>query len=116
MNKVQRSWADISKELNDQLSRYTLTNRALATASGADYYAIRRFRRNGAHNQTDNAEKLCSFFNIEINCNKNAQSNVLGKLVSELEAVWDGSDSHAHLLTKLIRSTRSFRVEERSKS
>ena len=43
-----------------------------------------------------------------------AIKNDLAKLMAEIESVWDGTESHAQLLSRLIRSTKSFRIEERT--
>lgn len=115
MKKLQKTWPDVAKELHYHLCNCTLSHAALSAASGVNYYAIRRFRKTGIHNDTDNATKLCTYFNIEIKNNKKVQNTELDKLVSALTDAWDGSESHAQLLTKLIRSTKSFRVEGRCK-
>lgn len=116
MEKVQRLWPDVARELNEQLTQSKLSYNQLAKASGAGYYAIRRFRLSGVHKQSVNARKLCSFFNIAIEFDIKVQPGQFAKLVSELKAVWDGSEPHAKLLTKLIHSTKSFRVEGRKEA
>jgi hypothetical protein len=113
MKKVQRNWPDVARELNERLTQSKLSHDKLASASGVGYYAIRRFRLSGVHNQSVNSRKLCSFFNIPIEIDIKVQPDQFTKLVSELASVWDGSEPHAKLLAKLIRSTKSFRVEGR---
>ncbi|MBA3022632.1 MAG: hypothetical protein KKG03_03460 [Gammaproteobacteria bacterium] len=113
MKKVQRRWSDVAKELNEQLFQSKLSHEELASASGVSYYAIRRFRLSGVLNQSANSRKLCIFFNINTDIDVKVQPDQFAKLVSELASVWDGSESHAKLLAKLIRSTKSFRVEGR---
>lgn len=116
MEKVQRKWPDVARELNEQLAQSKLSHKQLSIASGADYHAVRRFTLNGAHNQSGNARKLCSYFNITIEISQKVQPDQFAKLVSELASAWDGSDSHANLIAKLIRSTKSFRVEGRKEA
>jgi hypothetical protein len=113
MKKVQRVWPDVAKDLSEHLQRCELNNIELSKASGVNYHAIRRLRKNGVHNQSGNAKKLCIFFNISLDRGEKLQPDEFSKLVSELEAAWDGTEPHAKLLTKLIRSTKSFRVEGR---
>lgn len=116
MKKVQRKWPDVARELNEQLAQNKLSYKQLAAASGVSYHAVRRFTLNGVHNQSDNTRKLCSYFNIPIEFGKKVQPDQFAKLVAELESAWDGSDSHANLIAKLIRSTKSFRVEGRKEA
>lgn len=113
MQKVQRKWIDVAKELMERLQASNLSNVKLSKASHVNYYAIRRLRKSGVHNQSSNAEILCSYFKIQREFDLKVQSNEFDKLVSELAAAWDGSEPHAKLLTKLIRSTKSFRIEWR---
>jgi hypothetical protein len=116
MKKVQRLWPDVAKDLNEKLRQCQLNNGALSKASGVNYHAIRRLRKQGVHNQSANAKMLCTYFKIALDSNVKLQTDEFSKLVSELESAWDGSESHAKLLTKLIRSTKSFRVEGRKEA
>lgn len=116
MQKVQRQWKDVAKDLEAHLTQCKLNYSELSTASCVDYYAIRRMRISGIHNQTNNAKDLCTYFKIPIVLKVKVQPDEFGRLVSELESTWDGSEPHAKLLTKLIRSTKSFRVEGREES
>lgn len=116
MKKVQQLWSGVANDLSEHLQRCELNNSELSKASHVSYYAIRRLRIYGVHNQSGNAIKLCTFFGISLDRNVKVQPDGFGKLVSELEAAWDGSEQHAKLLTKLIRSTKSFRVEGREKA
>lgn len=115
MKKVQRDWREIADVLNERLDRCALDNIELSRASHANYHAVRRLRLTGVHNRSANARKLCSFFKIPLTENVKPQTDELAKLVSELETVWDGSAPHAKLLSKLIRSTKSFSVDDRPK-
>ena len=116
MKKVQLLWSDISSKLNKQIRLCKLNNSKLSKESQADYYAIRRFRMHGVRNQSENAIKLCTYFNIPLEVNTEVQPDELEKLISELKAAWDGSEPHAKLLTNLIRSTKSFKVEDSKKT
>lgn len=113
MNKLQRHWPSVAQELSDQLRSCDLSINDLAIASGVDYYAIRRFRKDGVRNKTNAAVKLCTYFNILMTETKEVQKNELDKLISELNSAWDGSESHAQLLTELIRITKYFKVKVR---
>lgn len=116
MKKVQRLWSEVANDLSEHLRRCDLNNVDLSIASRAHYHAIRRFRKDGVHNQSGNAKKLCSYFKISFFYDAKVQPDEFGKLVLELESAWDGSEPHAKLLTKLIRSTKSFRVEGREEA
>lgn len=116
MKKVQRKWPEVARDLNEQLAQCKLSYNQIASASGVGYYAIRRLKLGGVHNQSSNAKKLCGFFNISTEFDVKVQPDVLAKLVSELTAVWDGTEPHAKLLAKLIRSTKSFKVEGRKEA
>jgi len=115
MNKVQPSWAGISRQLNEKLRQCKLNNTELSKASNVDYYAIRRFKLNGVHNKSESANKLCTYFQILHESTAKEQPDDLTKLLDEIKAVWDGSEPHAKLLTNLIRSTKSFKVEDSKK-
>ena len=114
MKKVQKNWVEISTELSQSLHDCALSNPLLSKASRVNYFAIRRYRKDGAKSQTENALKLCKYFKINIYIYKKLQKNDLAKLMAEIESVWDGTESHAQLLSRLIRSTKSFRIEERT--
>lgn len=115
MEKVQLSWADVSRQLNEKLHLCKQNHSALSKDSGVDYYAIRRFSLDGVHNKTESAKKLCTYFEILYESTEKVQPDELSKLVSELKTVWDGSEPHAKLLTNLIRSTKSFKVVDNKK-
>lgn len=115
MKKVQKPWGEISTELSKHLQDCSLSNSELAKASKVNYFAIRRYRKNAIKSQTESAFKLCKYFRIDTFIFIKMQSIDLVKLISEIEAVWDGTESHAQLLSKLIRSTKSFRVVERTR-
>lgn len=111
---MQKSWSEISTELGKCLEDSPLSDSLLSKASKVNYFAIRRYRKDGIKSQTRGALILCKYFKININISKKMQNSDLGKLILEIEAVWDGTESHAQLLSKLIRSTKSFRIQERT--
>lgn len=113
--KVQRNWSDVRDELNAKLQASDHDYQLLARSSGVGYYAARRFVLSGAKNRTVTAEKLCLHFGIPLHITAKLQSNKLKELTSLVEEVWDGSGPHAELLGKLIKSTKSFKVQDRAK-
>lgn len=114
MNKIQKNWGEISMELGKHLQECPLSNFLLSKASKVDYFAIRRYRKGGIKSQTQGALMLCKYFKIEMKISKKMQNPGLEKLITEIASVWDGTESHAQLLSKLIRSTKSFRIQERT--
>lgn len=113
MHKSQAQWTVARVKLNEALAQYNDTSVALSRASGADFYAVRRLRKHGAGSRGKNALLLCAFFGIHVDENARALESEIDDLHKLLDEVWDGSNSHAALLAKLIESTRSFTVEER---
>lgn len=113
MEKVQKTWSVIRNELNEKLLSFDQDYRDLSKAAGISYYAARRFKINGAKNQTGTAIKLCVFFGISQEKTAKLQSFSLNELIARLTDAWDGSESHAELLVNLIESTKSFKIQTR---
>lgn len=111
---MQKYWSEISIELAKYLEDCPLSNSLLSKASKVNYHAIRRYRKDGIKSQTQGALMLCKYFKINMKISKKMQNPDLAKLITEIESVWDGTESHAQLISKLIRSTKSFRIEERT--
>lgn len=114
MKKMQKTWDEISAELDNCLEGCPLSNSLLSKATKVNYHAIRRYRKDGVKSQTRGALVLCNFFKINMKISKKKQNPDLVKLIMEIESVWDGTESHAQLISKLIRSTKSFRIQERT--
>lgn len=114
--KVQRDWAIVRNELNAKLQQSGRNFRLLAESAGVSYHAARRFILNGATNRTATAERLCKYFHIPIAETANLQNPRLEELTALVGEVWDGSGPHAELLARLIKSTKSFRVQNRQNS
>jgi len=114
MKKMQKTWGEIAIELDKHLEGCPLSNLLLSKASKVNYFAIRRYRKDGIKNQTRGALMLCKYFKINMKSSNKMQNSDLAKLIAEIETVWDGTESHAQLLSKLIRSTKSFRIQERT--
>lgn len=111
MKKVQRNWECIRAELNDKISACKLNAKDLSCCANIDYYAARRYLKNGAKNRNTSVLLLCSFFNIEIEIPEFLQSKELQKLLEAIEDVWDGTATHAEFIAELIRSTQAYKIE-----
>lgn len=110
MRKVQRPWRDIVADLNVALRECALSLRELAAMSGCDYHAVRRYKKHGAQNRNAAALTLCTFYKIPIHSSEKLQTESIDVIIGAVQEVWDGSDAHAELMTRLIRSTREFTV------
>ena len=106
---MQKPWERLSRDLAAHFAQEKQTLMQISSASGVDYFAVRRMKRGRLKRRTKNAMRLCTYFGI----NANVPAVRLGSyetLVGEIKAVWDGSDAHAQLLVELIRTTRNFKV------
>jgi len=101
------------RELNAKLAAYKGTPDSLKNEAKISYWAARRYLLLGAKKRTKTADLLCIFFKIDLVENAKVQNAQLDELTRLIENVWDGTPSHAALLARLIRSTRSFTVVER---
>ncbi|WP_293778440.1 hypothetical protein [uncultured Oxalicibacterium sp.] len=113
MQKVKTTWQLILPDLNAKLGGYKESPKALAEQCGINYFAARRFLTEGIKNRNKNAEKVCSFFGIELVKTEKVQPELLEDLKNLVTSVWDGSVPHAELIAELIKSTKPFRVTER---
>ena len=111
--KVQRDWEAVCDELNAKLRKLDHDYISLSKAAGISYHAARRFILGGAKNRTTTAVKLCEHFGIAPSETAKPQSNGLDELTALVEKVWDGTEPHAELLAKLIKSTEHFKVQGR---
>lgn len=110
MQEVQRPWCEIVADLNRALKECSLSLRALANGAGCDYFAVRRFKKDGVLNRSKAALCLCRFYKISTGVPEKVQIKSIGTVIEAVQEVWDGSDAHAELMARLIRSTREFTV------
>ena len=113
MQKVQISWPATRRLLEEALSASTLSHGTLGQRSGADYYAIRRMRRKGVRNCTENALRLCSYFGISMDLSRPGKQNIEA---SDRLHKGDGTtdtDLDAELLSGLLQLLSRYKVERR---
>ncbi len=111
MQKLQRPWVEIAAELQRCVQESGLTYLQLSKQAKIDYFAARRIINGHLKNRTDAAMMVCTFFEIDtINPDK-MQSNAGKEILDVITRTWDGTDSHAQLLVKLIEGTARFKVE-----
>jgi hypothetical protein len=114
MQKPQRNQAEILGDLNRYLASCNLSYRQLSEASGLSYDAARRYLvSRKAKDYSDNAKALCVFFGIQTDKTANLQTAPLERMTQAIHEVWDGSEPHAELIVELIKSTKSFKIDER---
>lgn len=114
MEKLQRHWNRVAAELNEALKKCSLSPNALAQGAKINYYAARRYLINGVDSKTTSALKLCEFFEVPLEEPQKLQNKLLDALTGVLVDTWDGSEPHAELITKLIKSTKPFKIEGRN--
>jgi len=114
MHKTQVKWSVISAELRLALAECGLTPTALSHKAKIDYYAARRLLSGRLEKRSANAIALCKYFGIETVQNAKTKEDQkrlqLERLISE---VWDGSEPHAQLIERLIRSTKNFMIQDK---
>ena len=114
MHKTPLKWSGISANLRSALACCGLTPTALSHKAKIDYYAARRLLSGRLEKRSANAIALCKYFGIETVQNAKTEEDQkrlqLENLISE---VWDGSEPHALLIEKLIRSTKNFMIHEK---
>lgn len=116
MSKVQRNWDLVRAELNATLKASNLRPRELAALAAIDYYAARRYLLHGVVNRCRSALQVCEHLGIQTVESTNMQimsPPQIRDLLSLVAEVWDGTSSHAELLSALIRSTGPFKVQDR---
>jgi hypothetical protein len=108
MEKLQNYRGDVLEALSKCLAACELTHQELAKGSGVSYHAARRYRiSKRAKNLNNSARALCDFFKIPIPETANLQTDQLAKKMKRaIQEVWDGSEHHADLITRLIRATK----------
>lgn len=113
--KVQISWSEARNIANSLIKESRIKPKELSILCGIDYFAARRFIRNGITNETNAAKKICKHFKIEFS--ETAKINKVQKLTiddlnSTLADVWDGTESHATFLINMIKLTKSFTIKQ----
>lgn len=117
MSKVQSNWDEVKDELNAKLKQWQGSCGDLESAANISYWSARWALNHEIQNRTEAAEALCILFGIELfdeDKSAKVQSRSLASLEKILAETWDGSEPHAELLANLIKSTKAFKVEERS--
>lgn len=116
MEVPQEKRAAILAELNRALASCEMTPLELSKAAGIRYDAAWRALRGGVRNYTQTAKALCRCFGLQIVKSRKTQASrerVLEDMVWTIAEVWDGTQAHADLITRLVRSTGAFEVGKR---
>lgn len=114
MQKPQDDWPQTARAIEEAIKSSGLDDSALANASGADYFAVRRMRRQGIKSRSKNARKLCVFFNLD-----SAQSDLKYEVAESeslqrlIHATWDGTAAHRRLLEEMLAVASRYRVRPR---
>lgn len=114
MHKPQRYRAGVLGELNQCLGSCTLSYQQLSEGARISYHAARRYLiSQQVKHFNDSAKALCLFFGVETGKTEKLQTNPLEWMSKTIQDVWDGSEPHAKLIIELIKSTKSFKVDQR---
>lgn len=114
MQIPQRSHDEILGDLNRCLSSCNLSYQQLSEGAKLSYHAARRYLTSRqAKNYNDSAKALCLFFGVKTNKTAKLQTEPLEWMTKMIHEVWDGSEPHAELIVELIKSTKSFKVNQR---
>lgn len=116
MQKLQRNWGEVANDLNRCLQGCSLTSKQLSEGAGVSYHAARRYLLSGhAKNDNATARALCLFFGVPTEKTANLQSGSIERITQVISEVWDGSAPHADLIVELIRTTKSFKIDDRGR-
>lgn len=114
MQKPQDDWSQTARAIEEAIKSSGLDDSALAKASGADYFAVRRMRLRGIKSRSKNAKKLCVFFSLDETHTAQrpemAESESLQRLI---HATWDGTAAHRRLLEEMLAVASRYRVRPR---
>ncbi len=114
MQIPQRSHDEILGDLNRCLGSCNLSFQQLSGGAKLSYHAARRYLTSRqAKNYNDSAKALCLFFGVKTEKTAKLQTEPLEWMTQTIHEVWDGSEPHAKLIVELIKSTKSFRVNQR---
>lgn len=114
MQILQRSRDEILGDLNRCLVSCNLNFQQLAEGAKLSYHAARRYLTSRqAKNYNDSAKALCLFFGVQTEKTAKLQTEPWEWMAQTIHEVWDGSEPHAELIVELIKSTKSFKVNQR---
>lgn len=114
MPKLQDDWVDTAAAVTAAVRASGMSDTELARASGADYYAVRRIRREGAQNRGKNAKKLCSYFRLTDKRDaKPPETAASRSLEHRVAQIWDGSAEHRQFLENLLDLAGRYKVMPR---
>ena len=113
MQILQRNRDEIMADLNRCLGSCNLSFQQLAEGSRLSYHAARRYLTSRYAKITTIVLKPCACFWGGNRGNRKAANWSVGWMTQTIHEVWDGSEPHAGLIVELIKSTKSFKVNQR---
>ncbi|WP_348731457.1 hypothetical protein [Rheinheimera texasensis] len=113
MQKYKNGWVLIRPILEKKLRESEESAAVISKNSGVSYWAVSRALRDGVKNYSHRAESLCDYFGVLVDNSAKPQNDVLLELHQVIASVWDGTDAHAKLLMNLIKTTGSYKIEQR---
>jgi hypothetical protein len=113
---IKRPWSNVAADLEVALKAIDKNPMWLESQTGVKHHAIRRMRNGLLKNRTDNAEKLCAYFEIPLIESEKLRISDALDFTQVIQRIWDGSQAHAELIIKLIESTHGFSVRKENKS
>lgn len=112
---TQKEWHQIAAELRAKMNECGLNPKSLSINAGINYDAAYRLIKGGLKRRSKAAFQLCDYFKIDMTNNTISTTDKMRLDISrEIDTVWDGSEAHARLLQKLIRSTKEFAIHNKS--
>ena len=113
MQSYKSSWSIIRPLLEEKLKSSGKSAHEIASIAGMSYWSASRALREGLKNYNKRAELLCKHFNVRLESQSEKRELQLKALQHLVASVWDGTEAHAELLMDLIKSTGSYKIEQR---
>lgn len=79
----------------------------LASKTGVNHQAIRRMLAGQLEKRTQNAERVCHYFQIPLHESDKSKTITETAIMDCVRAVWNGTPEHAALIIRLIRATKA---------
>jgi hypothetical protein len=104
----RRPWIDLAIEIRQVLDARGYKAKSLSEEAGITIDAAYRILGGGLKRTSAPARVLIAFF--KINTNETANNALRSRIDVQIDQVWDGSEGHAELICRLIKSTKDLIV------
>lgn len=113
MQTTQEEWPALANALGSAIQASDLNDSALAKASGANYFAVRRMRLHGIRNQSENAKKLCIFFKLIEGKSVLRSDSYDASLEQRIRDACDGTAGHRQFIEQLLDLLGQYKIKPR---